>query len=152
MQIDQSFLQDYLVQRSFVKPQLKVSNYALVWDEFSCGIPAQEVSELSAFLREILPYISGAFFKAAEQISRVINKEVNNAREAQKIHDSFSPQFSISYRKRDHEYILQMREDGTTTIIRNETVTTIAADTQSKLRMHRKVQMNFVLGEIVFIR
>lgn len=152
MQIEQSLLQEYLAEKSFVKPELRVSNYVLEWYESSYGIPHREVSELSAFLKEIRPYISDAFFKAAGQISAIIDKEVSNAKEARKIHDSFSPQFKISYRKGDHEYWLQMQEDGTTTIIRNETVTIIPVYGQSESAMHQKLQINFELGELVFIR
>lgn len=152
MQLTESFLQDYALERCCVKPEIRLHNYALKWDESSCGIPQKEVPELKAFLKEILPYISGAFFKAAGQISKAIEEEVSDVKQVRKIHDSFSPQLHISYRKADHEYILQMQEDGATIIRRNETATTSSRENREKSGKRPTLYVNFLLGELVFIR
>lgn len=123
----------------------------------------REVAELKAFLKEILPYISGAFFKAANQISKTIEQEVDDTKRVRKIHDSFSPQLLISYRQAGHEYVLQMREDGATIIMRNETVTTsrVSSISNNNNSTHNEprrgsrssvISVDFMLGELVFIR
>jgi hypothetical protein len=124
MHIAESFLKHYAQERCFVKPEIRLDNYVLKWDEGSYGLPQSEVSELKAFLKSIIPYISGPFFKAAGQIYEAIEAEVDDIKVVRKIQDTFSPQLYISYRKADHEYILQMREDGGTVIRRNEVIAT----------------------------
>jgi hypothetical protein len=156
MQIEESLIQKYyLAERCFVRPEVRISNYVLKWNEISYGIPQREVSELKAFLKEILPYILGAFFKAAGQISKTIEEEVGDARQVRKIHDSFLPELQISSRRVDHEYVLQMREDGATVISRNETVTTSSGDghdrSSSRIIM-ANLSIHSILGELVFIR
>jgi len=155
MQLDQSYLQQYIASRCFVKPEIRLSNYLLKWDESSYGIPQTEVSELKAFLRDILPYISGAFFKAAGKISATIEEEIGDIKKARKIQESFSPKLLLSRsRGGDCTYILQMHQDGTAIIKRNEKVTiaNAAAASNSKQIKIRAFQLDFLLGELVFIR
>lgn len=151
MHIAELLLQEFLAQRVFVKPEISIGNYSLRWDESSYGIPQTEVPELKAFLRDILPYISGAFFKAAGQISTTIDEEVGDVRKAQKIQGSFSPELLLSRRRADCTYILQMHQDGTTIIKRNETVTTAEAAGRKQMKI-QAFQLDFLLGELVFIR
>ena len=151
MQMDQSSLQQYTASRCFVKPEIRLSNYFLKWDESSYGIPQTEVSELKAFLRDILPYISGALFKAAGKISTTIEEEIGDIKKARKIQESFSPELLLSRCRGDCTYILQMHQDGTTIMKRNEKVT-IAEAADSKQIKIRAFQLDFLLGELVFIR
>ena len=152
MRIPESLLQEYVAERNFVKPEIIMGNYTLKWDEFAFGIPPREVPELKAFLRDILPYISGAFFKAANELSNTIVKKVGDIKKARKIHDSLSPQLHLSFCKRDYAYALQMRQDGTTIIKRNETVTATEADGRKQTKGGKTFQLDFILGELIFIR
>lgn len=148
--MEESLLKQYMAERCFVKPEIRMSNYALDWNESSYGIPQSEVSELKAFLRDILPYISGAFFNAAGQISATVEEEVGDTKKARKIQDSLTPELQICYRKADHAYTLQMRQDGTTIIRRNEAVTTFRD--RNKSTKSASLYLNFILGDLVFIR
>jgi hypothetical protein len=151
MHISEPLLEEYVAQRFFVKPEITMNHYSLKWNESSYGIPQSEVQDLKAFLKDILPYISGAFFKAAGQIAKTMEEEVGNVKNVRKIHDSFSPKLQISHRRADHEYTLQMQEDGTTMIRRYETVTT-STGMYEKSNRNANLYINFILGELVFIR
>lgn len=151
MDIAESFLQDYLAQQIFVKPDIVLGHYSLKWDESSHGIPQKEVPELKAFLRDILPYVSGAFFTAAKELSTIIEKEVGDIKKARMVQDSFSPELLLSRRKADHAYTMQMRKDGTSIIKRIESVN-VAEGPSGKQKKNNTLQLDFVVGELVFIR
>lgn len=67
--------------------------------------PQKEVPELKAFLRDILPYVSGAFFTAAKELFTIIEKEVGDFKKARMVQDSFSPELLLSRRKADHAHV-----------------------------------------------
>lgn len=151
MNIPESVMEPYLTQAIFVKPDIVLDRYSLRWDKSSYGIPQREVSELKSFLRDILPYVSGALFKAAQGLSNTIETEVDDIKIARKIEDSFSPRLLISRNRGDHLHVLEMRRDGTAIIKRKEQVR--AMENVDKNQDSNKIfHLEFVLGELVFAR
>ena len=134
---------EYLVPRDFVKPDIKVGNYYLRWDSSSYGIPQKEVVKLKRFVVDIAPYLTTVLYEAASGIQRSV-KEKTGAKEARLFEDAFSPRVLATRKIDGVVYALQMTDDGTTTISRNESITSDGSKTT--------LTLGWDLGELLFNR
>ncbi|HKZ61147.1 MAG TPA: hypothetical protein VJZ68_01850 [Nitrososphaera sp.] len=134
---------EYLVPKDYVKPDIKVGNYFLNWDSSSYGIAQKEVAELKRFVTDLAAYLSTALYEAAIGIQRNI-KAKTGAREARRFEEAFSPRLLITRKLDNLVYTLQMRDDGTTIISRNETITSDG----NKIGL----TLGWDLGELLFNR
>ncbi|WP_148681598.1 hypothetical protein [Candidatus Nitrososphaera gargensis] len=143
MDIPTNVLNEYLIPKDYVKPDVRVGNYFLEWNTSSYGIPQKEVSNLRRFIADLAPFLSTFIFEAALGIPRSI-REKASSKEAHNFEEAFSPRLMIARKIRNSEYVLQMTADGAATLSRSET---IAGDGKQA-----DLALNWNLGQILFDR
>jgi hypothetical protein len=140
-------INEYLIPRDYVKPDIRVGNYFLEWDPSSYGIPQKEVPNLRRFIADLAPFLSTFIFEAALGIPRSIRGEkTSTSKQARKFEETFSPRLLVTRRTRDSEYILQMTADGAATLGRSRIITSDDGKQATNLAL------SWNLGQLLFDR
>ena len=140
-------INEYLIPRDYVKPDIRVGNYFLEWDRSSYGIPQKEVPNLRRFIADLAPFLSTIIFEAALGIPRSIRGgKANTSKEVRKFEETFSPRLLITRRTRDSEYVLQMTADGEATLACSKIITGHDGKQATNL------SLSWNLGQLLFDR
>ena len=143
MNVPAAVANEYLVPKDYVKPDIKVGNYYMRWYSSSYGISLKEVARLKRFIVDIAPYLTTVLYETAIAIQKSVG-EKTTAKAARHFDDAFSTRVLTTRRMDNIFYTLQMTADGTTTIGRQETITS----EQSKTGL----ALSWELGELLFNR